>query len=72
MLNIHYGALVVLLFDLLDLLDYLKKFKSNFFIRDEKLYKNYFFLTRNPMTEEMEGGFILVTQALNCLFFFVR
>ena len=72
MLNINYGALVVLLFDFLDSLDYLKDIIKYFFIKDKKLYKNYFFFTRGPMTENMEGGFILVTQALNCVLFFVR
>ena len=72
MLNIQYGALVNLLFDFLGSLDFIPDMNGDEFIKDQELYRNYFFFSRGPVTEEMEGGFILVTQTLNCVLFFVR
>lgn len=72
MLNVEYGATVQLFFDFLGGLDFLPDLESNTWIKNEELHRNYFFYTRKIVSEEMEGGFMLTTQTLNCLLFFVR
>ena len=72
MLNINYGASVNLIFEFLGSLSFLPDLNGDEFIKDQELYLDYFFFSRGPVTEEMEGGFILVTQTLNCLLFFVK
>lgn len=71
MLNIEYGAPVVLLFDFLGSINFLPDLNSNTFIKNEELYLKNFFYTRGTVTEKMEGGFVLSTQVLNCILFFV-
>lgn len=72
MLNVEYGATIQLFFNFLGGLDFLPDLKSNTWIKNEELYKDYFVNSKGAVSEGMEGGFILATNALNCVFFFVK
>lgn len=72
MLNVDYGATLQLFFNFFDSLDFLPELNSNNWVKNEELYKEYFFELKGEVSGKMEGGFLLTTNPLNCIFFFVK
>lgn len=72
MLNVEYGSTVQLYFEFLENLNFLPDLSETFWISDSNLKNKYFFSTKNIVEEEMEGGFMLATQPLGSLLFFVK
>lgn len=70
-LNIKFGAPVQLCFDFLKKVEFPPEINNKIWIKDNNLHRNYFFNTRGVVSEQMEGGFILSTQAFNCILFLV-